>query len=307
MIYLPRRGLLEVWSPERKWRVVEFNVSKCGRLLSSSNCLVDRGTGHTPLRAFDCGFLDHSGKLYQLHVPVHALTNKASSHDATLQKQVLSAMDSQEEMDKIVILLKAVKSSATKLALLLQVFKAGHVTVQDCRRMTSELTEQLAENDMALKYCHLIERAVELYEFLSHAGPANVKCDAKTGLNCSSYESDVIEKLLCDNPECDEGDDDVMEEEELAICHFFECVTVKVEHMTTSDDNDVKIYIKTSAQHGGSLLKLLSASAHSNPEKTAELLKAVGVDGRALMAMVFATCIDGMTLRTLWQSVGAAK
>ena len=73
--------------------------------------------------------MEPSGKIYQIYVPVHALTNKACSHDATLQKQIHaliaadeSSQDQDEKFDQILTQLKSVKSSVTKLGLVLQIF-----------------------------------------------------------------------------------------------------------------------------------------------------------------------------------------
>jgi hypothetical protein len=43
IIYLPRRGLIEVWSPEQKNKVTEFHVSKHGTLLRSAFACLDDG------------------------------------------------------------------------------------------------------------------------------------------------------------------------------------------------------------------------------------------------------------------------
>ena len=43
IIYLPRRGLIEVWSPEQKNKVTEFHVSKHGTLIRSAYACLDDG------------------------------------------------------------------------------------------------------------------------------------------------------------------------------------------------------------------------------------------------------------------------
>ena len=49
VIYLPRRGLLEIWSPEQKSRVAHFPVSKRGALITTNNSVLDMKQG-SPLR-----------------------------------------------------------------------------------------------------------------------------------------------------------------------------------------------------------------------------------------------------------------
>ena len=43
IIYLPRRGLIEVWSPEQKNKVTEVHVSKHGTIIRSAYACLDDG------------------------------------------------------------------------------------------------------------------------------------------------------------------------------------------------------------------------------------------------------------------------
>ena len=45
------------------------------------------------VRSFSCAFLDPSGKIFQIFVPIHALTDKSSSHDSNLQAKLKELLD----------------------------------------------------------------------------------------------------------------------------------------------------------------------------------------------------------------------
>ena len=70
-------------------RITEFQVGKTGRLIGSFNAVLDvSGKPGTSVRAFETGFLTPAGTIFKLYVPVHCLTNKSTSHDRTLHKQL---------------------------------------------------------------------------------------------------------------------------------------------------------------------------------------------------------------------------
>ena len=80
IIYLPRRGLIEVWSPEQKSKVTEFHVSKHGTLLRS--CLASLDDGIPRKRdtiSLYCAFLQPTGIINQFFIPFHALSTSSSA------------------------------------------------------------------------------------------------------------------------------------------------------------------------------------------------------------------------------------
>ena len=302
VIYLPRRGLLEVWSPERKFRVTEFKVSKSGRLVTTPNVFLDSARSSQPwLRAFECALLDPCGSLFQIYVPIHALTNKACSHDSTLQKQILAVLGDEsltevtaeeKTLEKLVEMLKSVKSTVTKISLMLQVFKWRLITILQCKEMLREISEQLTENEVATSYCELIGRSLDFYGFLAECPPQRAAEEMKDALSCSTYECDVIDKILCDNAECDDPIDFPMLPETFPVHNFFECVTVKTEHMNSSDENDARLHLKATCEIEilVKFLQHLLTACKDQPEETMSHLKSVGLDGKSLMAFVFQTC-----------------
>jgi len=90
LLYLPRRGLIEVWSPEQKNKVTEFHVSKHGLLLRSSlACLDDGIPRRREVLTLYCAFLQPSGTINQFYIPFHALTTSSSAErDYQLQAGV---------------------------------------------------------------------------------------------------------------------------------------------------------------------------------------------------------------------------
>jgi len=70
-------------------RIVEFPVGKTGRLIRPSEAIIDSSKrSNAPARSFECSYLSPDGMIQQLYIPVHALSNKSTSHDRTLQKQL---------------------------------------------------------------------------------------------------------------------------------------------------------------------------------------------------------------------------
>ena len=74
-------------------RITEFQVGKNVRLVSASDAVLDSsGRSGTFVRIFETGFLDPSGTIFKFYIPVHSLTNKSTSHDRTLHKQLKSVL-----------------------------------------------------------------------------------------------------------------------------------------------------------------------------------------------------------------------
>ena len=90
ILYLPRRGLIEVWSPEQKVKVTEFHVSKQGTLLRS--CLASLDDGMPRKRdaiSLYCAFLQPDGLINQFFIPFHALSTSSSAEkDFQLQSSI---------------------------------------------------------------------------------------------------------------------------------------------------------------------------------------------------------------------------
>jgi len=109
LLYLPRRGLIEVWSPEQKSKITEFHVSKHGLLLRSTlACLDDGIPRRREVLSLYCAFLQPSGVINQFYIPFHALTTSSSAErdyqlQASLQEQLMSdIVDLEKLVEKVV-------------------------------------------------------------------------------------------------------------------------------------------------------------------------------------------------------------
>merc|ERR1719318_642628 len=105
LLYLPRRGLIEVWSPEQKNKVTEFHVSKHGLLLRSTlACLDDGILRRREVLTLYCAFLQPSGSINQFYIPFHALTTSSSAErDFQLQAGLRDLLLSTPvDLDKLV-------------------------------------------------------------------------------------------------------------------------------------------------------------------------------------------------------------
>ena len=124
ILYLPRRGLLEVWSPEQKLKVTEFHVSQHGALLTSPLAALDDGT---PRRreavAVFAAFLPPSGVLQHLHIPFHALsTSSTAERDLQLQAEALDlAATGAGEADRLGELLLEIRNPQLRCTVLAEV------------------------------------------------------------------------------------------------------------------------------------------------------------------------------------------
>ena len=120
LLYLPRRGLIEVWSPEQKAKVTEFHVSQHGLLLRSCLATLDDGI---PRRreavTMFASFLPPSGVLQHFHIPFHALsTSNTEERDLQLQEEVLQELGSGKDIEKMAGLIVEVRNARLRSHLL---------------------------------------------------------------------------------------------------------------------------------------------------------------------------------------------
>jgi len=122
LLYLPRRGLIEVWSPEQKAKVTEFHVSQHGLLLRSCLATLDDGI---PRRretvTMFASFLPPSGVLQHFHIPFHALsTSNTEERDLQLQEEVLQELGSGKDIAKMADLIVEVRNARLRSHLLIK-------------------------------------------------------------------------------------------------------------------------------------------------------------------------------------------
>jgi hypothetical protein len=70
-------------------RIIEFPVGKTGRLIHSSETVLDSSPrSSVSARTFECSYLSPSGDIQRIYIPVHTLSSRSTSHDRTLLKQM---------------------------------------------------------------------------------------------------------------------------------------------------------------------------------------------------------------------------
>ena len=120
LLYLPRRGLIEVWSPEQKAKVTEFHVSQHGLLLRSCLATLDDGIPRRreAVNMF-ASFLPPSGVIQHFHIPFHALsTSNTEERDLQLQEEVLQELGAEKDVEKMAGLIVEVRNARLRSHLL---------------------------------------------------------------------------------------------------------------------------------------------------------------------------------------------
>ncbi len=151
VIYLPRRGSLEVCSAERKVRIAEFSVSRQGRLVRAHNGVLDAtGQALYSRTAPTCHFMDGSGKLFRIVVPFHSImTQSAASHDLVQQQKLSfllkdSGAGGGASFDEALYLISGGRTVSGRLAMLVDFLNGPGVSSEDGRKMMVRLQETAA-------------------------------------------------------------------------------------------------------------------------------------------------------------------
>ena len=119
-------------------------------------------------RSFSCAFLDPGGKIYQIFVPIHALTDKSSSHDSNLQAKLKVTLE-QEDVDSEVLvqLVKSAKASMSKLLMMRDILRLeSQLSVENAKKVLQFLLEQMESSNFAKKHLGIMSRTLDLYNFL---------------------------------------------------------------------------------------------------------------------------------------------
>ncbi len=199
-IYLPRRGLLEIWSPDQKSRVAHFPVSKRGKLLSCFNSVLDSKQSSYP-RTFSTAFLNPDGRIAQIFVPIHALTDKSSAHDSNLHAKLKALLEEEGavETDSLIELIKSSKSALSKLQMMKEILRnEGNVQPDQCRTVVEFLLSQVETSQFAKKHCLVMSNALKLFDYLqTETSDEIIQADDYTDLEqiqkvfqCSTFDGE---------------------------------------------------------------------------------------------------------------------
>ncbi|XP_042857706.1 rab3 GTPase-activating protein non-catalytic subunit-like [Penaeus japonicus] len=131
LIYAPRRGLLEVWTPQQGPRVAAFNVPKHSRLLYTPHTLLGvNSVRGVRCKVFPVLFVTPDGQISEITVPFHlALGGKTSkrARDLHLLKTLKSHLrnNSEEEVLKTV---SEIKTSGVRKQAVQALIQSQHLT-----------------------------------------------------------------------------------------------------------------------------------------------------------------------------------
>jgi hypothetical protein len=296
VLYLPRRGLIEIWSPEQKTRVAHFPVSRTGLLIKSNNSLLDQRQGSgLSARHLTTAFLEPNGKIRHLFVPVHALTDRSSTHDSNLQSQVKAMLgQDQVNVQRLKELLLSAKATMSKLQMLREILRHdGSTAAHDCRVVLDAIQVQLEASQMAQRHCGLMSRALDLFEFL-----AKLTSDKTCGENvhqsvdtikdaykCSGIEANELHKLMMMDWK------DMKEESspKFSLANFMACFQLL--HETDDGDDNLPLRAKHADDKMFSFLLQLATAAQDDYESSLQICQDAKLRGQDLLHAMLANSV----------------
>ena len=326
VVYLPKRGSIEVWSPEQKSRVAEFAVSKNGRLLLPYNCILDSLSGNLALKTRDVCFLDgDTGDIKRLVVPIRSVINLSSSAHDVLQEQKLAAVlqcVSDNFMEMISQLLKSSRTSSGKIKMLLDIIACPRVSADQVETLLDELDaldEEASEDrkrPQSLNNCiSLLRNLLRLFEFLMGVSDESVPSfdgesieDLKKALDCDDRAASKLTTLL---GMFDEIEDKEMEVEtakrkmtftELAACF---AITPEMFERKAQTELSLTIALREGSESASQFVTLLCRACRLKKEDTVELLSKLGVKARNLLEVCLNSFVNWP--RALVSSLASAQ
>ena len=337
VLYLPRRGLLEVWSPEQMLRVLEFPVGKHGRLISCTNALLDENSIPSPFSVrtiSECTFLEPSGVIKHIYIPINALTTKSSSHDTEIRKQLFAlssnknqhdqipenseALSSEEEnTKKITALILSAKSTMGKIEMLIelfQVWKAPGTTHQ--KLVLNAVASQLSESEIAIKRCTVLQNLIDFYEFLINTtnNPDNIPEDNIPQqmtketivqiLACSSKEAEDILNVYKNCYTSNTSTESPQNGNDFDFGSFISCFDLKYNSIGDTEQSNpaktLKISLKSKcvSMEMITLCRLIAISSKINPDALTDVMKSSKItNGHALITNYFNNAITYCDLK----------
>lgn len=132
LIYAPRRGLLEVWTPQQGPRVAAFNVPKQSRLLYTPHTLLGVNTvRRVCCKVFPVVFINPDGLISEVTIPFHlALGGKTSkrARDLHLVKTLKSHLRSGNE-EEVLTTMTEIKTAGVRKLAVTTLIMSQHLTV----------------------------------------------------------------------------------------------------------------------------------------------------------------------------------
>ncbi|TRY75325.1 hypothetical protein TCAL_08324 [Tigriopus californicus] len=178
VIYLPRRGSLEVWWPESKEKLAEFSVAKNGKLLSCFNGILDPTNRSRHIRERDLVLLGEDGSISEIIIPTRYLSDQKKTRYSSFQQQHLLALLSEVPLSddtcaKVMEQVKSASSAVTQISMLVDIFKADQIELDFVKRILAEIDIQMKdreEESTILKNCYAtLTNLVSLFENINES------------------------------------------------------------------------------------------------------------------------------------------
>lgn len=152
VIYLPRRGSLEVWWPESKEKLAEFSVAKNGKLLSCFNGILDPTHRSRHVRERDLLLLGEDGSISEIIIPTKYLSDRRKTRYSSFQQGSLLALLSEVPLSedtcaKVIEQVKSASSAVTQISMLIDIVKADQIELGLIKRILAEIDIQMKERE----------------------------------------------------------------------------------------------------------------------------------------------------------------
>ena len=204
VIYLPRRGSLEIWSVEQKNRIAEFTTCKGGKLIPTSNAILDPD-GKSPMTCSrNASFLSNDGTICEIIVPIESTVDQSlASHDLIAQKKLghalLHSLDDRKD-EELQAIVHSTRTAAGTQVMLNDLASCKTLNFERTKRVTLS-TDKLAENSELLQHVlKFYHKAFAMYEYILENEIVLSKAEKtlpsteeiKDAFNCGSLRADSI-------------------------------------------------------------------------------------------------------------------
>ena len=202
-------------------------------------------------RTFSTVFLEPSGQIRHIFIPIHALTDKSSIHDSNMQAQLKAKLESEDiQTEPLIDLIKSAKSAMSKLHMMKEILKYGKVDPKECRKVMDFLQDQVDTSQVAKRHCQVMSKALSLFEYLNSISEAqDLFCsryekaeDVQADFQCTAYDSVNFYELYKNaNPE---------ENERI----FMDMATFMACFQFLHDHDDCEDYLPLKHKHADSMM-----------------------------------------------------
>ncbi len=203
VIYLARRGSLEIWSAERKLKIAEFAVAKNGRLINAHNGILDgSGSSRYSRRSPTCYFWSVDGHLMEIVIPYHSVMNESSAtHDLVQQQKLALALAESPEdgrLEEATELILSARTFTGRLSMLIDLLRWKEISSDATKSVIARLRDFSNDKDgdhtepsLSDIFLERISRGVELFDFLESCDNDKLEWNGKD-------EGDMIKMLFGD-------------------------------------------------------------------------------------------------------------